>query len=339
MERSILYVEHDETDRLAFETFFGCKAEFHCIIVETLAQATQTLQTEPIDVIVVDSHLINEEGLLFLKTYSEMPVVIVAAHNDIEQAIRSLRSIGCEFLIKDEQRSYLRVLPLSFEQSIYKKNEERDLSIFTQIVEQNPSFIVVTDNQGTIEYANPKAAEITGYTKEEMIGKNPRVLKSGQHDTNFYKNLWDTITAGKVWSGEFCNKRCDGHLYWEIASIAPIKNKAGVITHFIKVAEVITEKKKAEQERLDSERSNAVMQMAGAISHEINQPLQIILGYTELLKERLKDDASASKQFQNIIKNIDRIMDISKKLKGITDYRTREYLDGIIVDIHQTDEI
>jgi len=338
MERTILYVEHDETDRLAFETFFGCKAEFRCHMVETLTQAAEKLQAEQIDVFVVDAFLIDEAGLAFLKTHAEKPIIIVATSADIEQAIRAMRAVECEFLIKDEQRTYLRVLPASFEQSISKKNEEEELSIFTKIVEQNPSFIVVTDNMGTIEYANPKAEEITGYAKADLIGKNPRVLQSGQHDNEFYKNLWDTINEGKVWTGEFCNKRCDDHLYWEIASIAPIKNKAGVITHFIKVAEVITEKKKAEQEKLDIERSTAVMQMAGAISHEINQPLQIILGYTELLKERLKDDASATKQFLNIIKNIDRIMDISKKLKGITDYRTREYLDGIIVDIHQPDE-
>ena len=101
------------------------------------------------------------------------------------------------------------------------EKELRELSI---AVEQSPVCVVITDLKGDIQYVNPKFIQITGYTLAEVMGKNPRVLKSGEQSTEFYKNLWDTITAGKEWKGEFHNKKKNGELYWEGASISPIRN-------------------------------------------------------------------------------------------------------------------
>jgi len=130
--------------------------------------------------------------------------------------------------------------------SIYienKKAEENTQKLSKAIV-QSPASIVITDPHGTIEYVNPKFTELTGFTLEEAIGQNPRLLKSGEHDDAFYKNLWDTITAGKDWSGEFRDKKKNGETYWESASISPLVNESGEITHFVAVKEDITERKK-----------------------------------------------------------------------------------------------
>jgi len=335
MNKVVLYLENDETEKQRFVSHFVGYSSFTCITANSLSETSDIIKREQVDVIVANSRLNDGESVELLNLYSDIPIIILGSGNDVEQGIRVLRLGAHDFMIKDDAFSYLKLLPIACEQAISRKEKELELYIFTQIVQQNPCLIVVTDNKGLIEYVNPIAIDFTGYTSSEMIGVNPKILKSGVHDPAFYKEMWKQISSGQVWRGEICNKAKDKELFWEIASIAPIKNKAGKITHYIKVSEVITEKKKEEQERLDSERSTAVMQMAGAISHEINQPLQIILGYTELLKERLKDDTSASKQFSHIITNINRIMEISKKLKGITDYRTKQYLDGIIVDIHQ----
>jgi len=335
MSKNVLYVEKDPADKQRFESFFTEKLDFDCIIADSISDTYEIVKREQIDVIVTATQLKDGDGIQLVTIYSDIPVIILAGNHDIEQAAKLIRLGAYDFIVKDSSHSYLQLLPLCFEQAIYRKSKEKTLNIFTEIVEQNPHLIVVTDSEGLIEYANPKVEEVTGYTPSEMVGINPRILKSGQHDKEFYKNLWSQISSGQKWIGEFCNKAKNGELYWELASIAPIKNRAGKITQYIKVSEIITQRKKEEHERIESERSAAVLQMAGAISHEINQPLQIILGYTELLKERLKDDASASKQFAHIINNINRIMEISKKLKDVTDYRTKRYLDGIIIDIHQ----
>lgn len=120
----------------------------------------------------------------------------------------------------------------------------------SRAIEQSPVSIVITNPDGDIEYINEKFCEVTGYSKKEIIGKNPRILKSGNHNKEFYEELWDTILSGKVWNGEILNKKKNKELYWESASISSLFNKSGDITSFIAVKEDITERKKAEKEIL-----------------------------------------------------------------------------------------
>ena len=132
--------------------------------------------------------------------------------------------------------------------------QSAELRKLSQAVEQSANTVVITDVQGNIEYVNPKFAETTGYTAEEVQGQNPRLLKSGQQTAEFYQQLWQTITSGGEWHGEFHNKRKDGSLYWEQATIAPIYNEQGRLTHFIGVKEDITERKRAEDALHESQR-------------------------------------------------------------------------------------
>lgn len=122
-----------------------------------------------------------------------------------------------------------------------------ELRKFKMAVEQSPGIIVITDSNGDIEYVNPKFTRVTGYSSKEVLGKNPRVLKSGYQSDDFYKQLWVTISSGNEWRGEFCNKKKDGGLYWESASISPIKDESGAITHFVAAKEDVTERKRVEE--------------------------------------------------------------------------------------------
>jgi PAS domain S-box-containing protein len=119
----------------------------------------------------------------------------------------------------------------------------------SRAVEQSPASIVITNPAGDIEYVNPKFVHVTGYTLAEALGKNPRILKSGDKSPEAYRELWQTITAGKEWSGEFHNKKKNGELYWESASISPIRDLAGRVTHYVAVKEDITARKQTEAER------------------------------------------------------------------------------------------
>lgn len=127
-----------------------------------------------------------------------------------------------------------------------RKTVEQELLKLSLVVQQSPVSIVVTDTKGTIEYVNPAACQISGYTSEELIGKNPRVLKSGETPFDEYKTMWDTIISGNDWRGDFHNRKKNGELYWERASISPIKTPDGEITHFLGVKEDITERKHSE---------------------------------------------------------------------------------------------
>lgn len=134
-----------------------------------------------------------------------------------------------------------------------RRRSEVELRKLWRAVEHSSASIVITDTTGAIEYVNPKFTALTGYTFEEAIGKNPRILKSGKTPQEEYTCLWDTITSGHEWKGKFCNKKKNGELYWEAASISPVTNEAGVITNYVAVKEDIMERKQIEEALRESE--------------------------------------------------------------------------------------
>ena len=142
-----------------------------------------------------------------------------------------------------------RKIITSFIDITERKQAENELRKLTRAVEQSPASIVITDTKGAIQYVNPKFVQITGYSLEEAIGKNSRILKSDEKSSEEYKQLWDTITSGKTWRGEFHNKKKNGELYWEFAVISPITDELGITTNFLAVKEDITERKQFEAER------------------------------------------------------------------------------------------
>ncbi|OQY21233.1 MAG: hypothetical protein B6I35_08870 [Anaerolineaceae bacterium 4572_32.2] len=125
-----------------------------------------------------------------------------------------------------------------------RKQTEDKLRQLSRAMEQSGSTIVITDLDGNIEFVNPAFTRITGYTPEEAIGENTRVLKSGEHPTEFYRELWDTITRGEVWQGEMVNRKKNGEFYWEAATLSPVKDEAGRTTHYLAIKEDITARKK-----------------------------------------------------------------------------------------------
>ena len=147
-----------------------------------------------------------------------------------------------------------------------RKQAEEKIRKLSTAVEQSPSIVVITNTQGNIEYVNPKFTQITGYTAEEAVGQNPRIMKSGHHPPEFYQALWRTITSSGEWRSEFHNKKKNGSLYWEFASVSAIKDKEDNITHFIKVGEDITVRKQTEEALRDSqEQLHAILNNSTAL--------------------------------------------------------------------------
>ena len=171
-----------------------------------------------------------------------------------------------------------------------RKHITDQLRKLSRAVEQSPVSIMITDTKGNIEYVNTKFTESTGYKREEVLGTNPRFLKSDHHSKDENNILWDTIVQGKDWYGEFLNKRKDGTLLWEQASISSLKDNQGKITHYIFVKEDITEKKKYEEELIQAkekaEESNRLKTaFLHNISHEIRTPMNAITGFSTLITD------------------------------------------------------
>ena len=173
-----------------------------------------------------------------------------------------------------------------------RKRVEHELRRLYQAIQQSPASVVITDPKGDIAYVNPKFSEVTGYSQEEVIGKNPRVLKSGDAPPEHYKKLWTTILGGHVWNGEFHNRKKNGDLFWELASIAPVKDETGNIINFVAVKEDITERRAVEEQLRQSQKMQAIGQLTGGIAHDFNNLLTIIVGNLQLLGESLGDNAT-----------------------------------------------
>ncbi|GAB61016.1 MAG: PAS domain S-box protein [Candidatus Jettenia sp.] len=201
------------------------------------------------------------------------------------------------------------------------KQMEEQLQKLSCAIEQSSNVIIITDTCGNIQYVNPKFTELTGYSTEEVIGKNPCILKSGKTSREEYKRLWNTISSGGKWRGEFLNKKKNGDLYWEIANISPVKNKEGIITHFIEIAEDITNIKKAEEsesklkEQLyHVQKLESIGTLAGGIAHDFNNILAIIMGYGNLLQNELEKDNSLMIYIQKILTSTERAANLTKGL-------------------------
>jgi two-component system, sensor histidine kinase and response regulator len=225
-----------------------------------------------------------------------------------------------------------------------RKHNERQLQRLATIVEQATASIVLTDLNGTIVYANPYFEIATGYSQQEALGQNPRILHSGCQDKTFYTHLWNELTQGKTWSGRFINRRKDGSLYHEAASLFPIKDKKGTIINYAAVKRDITEQVEAEH-ALKAERAQLAQRVAertaelrhsnaelaravrlkdeflANMSHELRTPLNAILTLTEVLEESLEVHLTAKQQqyFKTVrdsgahlLSLISDILDISK---------------------------
>lgn len=216
-----------------------------------------------------------------------------------------------------------------------KKKHEHRIRLLSRSVDQSPVAIIITDKEGIIEYVNPAFTEISGYSYDEAIGQNPRILKSGETTNEIYNELWTALRSGKTWLGELQNKKASGSFYWVNIAISPIYEN-NVLTNFVAVSEDITEKRKviedlviAKEKAQESDRLKSAF--LANMSHEIRTPMNGILGFAALLKEQELSGEEQQKYIQIIEKSgarmlniINDIVSISKIESGIIDTHISE---------------
>ena len=184
--------------------------------------------------------------------------------------------------------------------TVYNRAEEQ-IRILSQVVEQSPVTIMITDLKGTIEFVNPRFTQLTGYSFEEALGQNASILKAGDNPPELYQKLWETITSGGVWEGEMHNRNKNGELFWERAAISPFKNVDGVITGYLAIKEDVTEQKKVREQLLQSQKIEAIGQLTGGLAHDFNNLLTIIGGYANLLVMCMKPGDPNRERLQHIL--------------------------------------
>jgi two-component system cell cycle sensor histidine kinase/response regulator CckA len=212
-----------------------------------------------------------------------------------------------------------------------RKQTEENLRKLFVAVEQSPMATVITDALGSIEYVNPRFTLVTGYSSEEVLNKNPRILK-GDTPSEVHRALWTTISAGNVWEGDFHNMRKDGTLFWEHTTISPISNESGKITHYMATKEDITERRNMEEQLRQSQKMEAIGTLAGGVAHDFNNMLSAIIGYSHLILNNVKDN-------DPVIHYVEEIMDASKRAAVLTQsllaFSRKQAVTLIVVDLNE----
>lgn len=208
-----------------------------------------------------------------------------------------------------------------------KKAIELEQSKLVTAVHQADDLIFITDKSGAIEYTNPSFTAITGYSQQEIIGENPRILKSGKHEEAYYREMWETLTTNQSWRGQFVNKCKNGSEYIAEVTISPITNQQKEITHYVGVQRDITQVLMLERSLKQAQKLEALGTLAGGIAHEINTPAQFVTGNLSFALESFPDLVSYIKaSYQNQTNNTERESNQIKDILGIYDTADIEYL-------------
>jgi len=214
-----------------------------------------------------------------------------------------------------------------------KKNERR-LHLQDATLSAVSSAIVITDQKGKIEWVNPAFENLTGYSPLQAVGADiSKIVKSGKQSKEFYKNMWDTILSGKKWHGQIVNRRKDGTLYDEDMTITPISNDEG--THFIAIKEDLTERKNLEDELTQAQKLDVIGRLAGGVAHDYNNVLGVILGYGELIKNKLHDEETIRRQLDAIIAAAKRGSELTKRLLS---FARKEIVAPKIINVNSSIE-
>ena len=252
-----------------------------------------------------------------------------------------------EFIFLESVAKQVSLALMKIEMLEERKRSENQLRRLSRAVEQSPVSIIISGADGNIAYGNPRLGQTTGYAIEELIGKNPRIFQSGETPKETYLNLWETILSGKEWKGEFHNKRKNGELYWESATISPVLDGDGKIAEFLAVKEDITEWKNMvsslEEAKDKAEAGNRLKTaFINNISHEVRTPLNGILGFSNLItqhdisvEERTHFYSLIKLSSYRLLRTITNYMDISLIASGNLEIRRNSFdADSLLLRLY-----
>ena len=232
--------------------------------------------------------------------------------------------------VPERFETYLEALHMWFSISVYcpkreyfvavfdviteRKRTEAERQLLASAVEQAAEMILITDPAGSIQYVNPAFESVTGYSKEEVLGRNPRILKGGEHEPAFYEDLWKTISGGKAWEGHFVNKRKDGTHYTEDATISPVHDATGRIANYVGVKRDSTREHLLEEQLRQAQKMESVGRLAGGVAHDFNNMLQVITSYVEFSLAQVDAANVLHKNLQQIQKAARRSAELTGQL-------------------------
>ncbi len=212
-----------------------------------------------------------------------------------------------------------------------KKQIEEERRRLAEAVSQLDESVMITDRNGDILFVNPAFERNTGYSREEVLGCNPRILKSGVHEPSFYKEMWQTLAAGRTWKGEITNKRKNGDLFIEKSTISPIFDEKGQIVTYIAVKDDVTEQRALEEQLHHAQKMETIGRLAGGVAHDFNNMLCVILGTVQLLLMREEKESPILGELRQIQQAAMRSADITRQLLA---FSRKQVIDPKVININ-----
>jgi PAS domain S-box-containing protein len=251
-------------------------------------------------------------------------------HRRADGSVRDVAVFSSRIVVKGKDLLHSIIFDITGQ-----KETEAERERLATAIEQVGEIIVITDPEGTIRYVNPAFERITGYRREEAVGRNPRLLKSGRQDEAFYRKLWETITAGRTWHGHMVNRRKDGTLYSEDCTISPVRDGDGRIVSYVAVKRDVTHELQLQEQAQQAQRMETVGRLAGGVAHDYNNMLNVIIGYAELALERVDPADPLHTELEEILKAATRSAGITQQLLA---FARRQIIAPRVLDLNQTVE-
>jgi two-component system, cell cycle sensor histidine kinase and response regulator CckA len=233
--------------------------------------------------------------------------------------------------MRDEAQKPVGIISVSHDIT-ERRRAEAERERLTTAIDQVREMIVITDPEGTIQYVNPAFESVTGYSRQEAMGQNLRMLKSGKQDHTFYQNLWNTIASGKTWEGRMVNRRKDGKLFTEEASISPVVDTSGRILNYVAVKRDITEKLGLEEQFNQAQKMESIGRLTGGVAHDFNNLLTTIIGNADLLGSELDKESPLYEYMADISDAAKRAANLTRQLLA---FSRKQILQPEVVDLNE----
>jgi len=232
-----------------------------------------------------------------------------AQHRRADGSLRDVEIFSSRIEVKG--KVYLHSIVIDITE---RKQIEAERERLMTAIQQLGEIILITDTTGKILFVNQAFETITGYSPQEAIGRTSRILKRGVQDEAFYKHLWDTITHGRTWKSRIVNRKKDGTLYTESATISPVKTPSGKITHYVAVKRDITDHLELEARFQHAQKLEAIGRLAGGVAHDYNNMINVILGYTQMAMAQIQDRPKIYEQLELVMAAARRSSEITQQL-------------------------
>ena len=272
------------------------------------------------------------------------PVIFLSDHVDEGAVEAAIKAGACECVQTSSLNEATITHAIRYAIDVYCKERQRQKAEDTlrklwRAVEQSADLVIITDLSGVIEYVNPAFEALTGYSPEEVIGRTPRILKSGQQAPALYQELWQTILSGGVFRGILVNRKKNGEIFFAEKTITPLRDTEGTITHFISNDRDITERRQLESQLQQAQKMDAIGRLAGGVAHDFNNLLMVISAYAELMQDSLAAEHPLRRNVQEIMTASRRAADLTRQLLafGRKQMQSLKFLDlnWIIRDINK----